>query len=227
MKKMLPVLVCLTAGLLVCFGTHSALAGDEGHMASLKIGSAAPDFTLTDTDGKTHTMSELTKAGKIVVLEWFNPQCPVCVRHAKEKTMVDLAKEFESQNVVFVAVDSSHYANKDEINKFRTENGITYPVLLDADGKVGKSYGAQTTPHMFIIDTKGNLAYQGAIDNNDKGNMKHDDANYVNYVTTALTSITKGETPTTTETKPYGCGVKYGKAEGKGGEEGHGGKSGH
>lgn len=174
-----------------------------------KVGQKAPDFTLTDLDGKTFTLSEATGSGKIVVLEWFNPECPVVVaHHEKHPTFKNMVSEFEGKDVVFVAINSTAAGKSGADKTLNAEKAkaweMNYPVLLDPEGKVGRLYGAKTTPHMFVIDKDGVLAYAGAIDNGSPA--KPGDTN---YVTQAVNELLAGQTVTTKETKPYGCGVKY------------------
>lgn len=191
--------------------TGTALAGDEKTASeAAKVGSPAPAFSLTDTTGKAVKLADLTKQGKIVVLEWFNPGCPVVKgKYEHGDIMNQTANEFSSKNVVWLRVNSTNPKHQD----FGKDKGvieswhITQPILLDSDGKVGKSYGAKTTPHMFIVDSKGILAYAGAIDNDSKGNTADDKK--VNYVKQALNEIIAGETVSTPTTQSYGCGVKY------------------
>jgi peroxiredoxin len=185
-----------------------ATAGPEGKQVA-KVGEKAPGFTLTDTDGKTHNLSDFQ--GKVVVLEWFNPECPFVVKHhAKNTTMIDLANEFVGDEVVWVAINSGAPGKQGaglELNKkMKSEWNISYPILLDESGQVGKMYGAKTTPHMYIIGKDGSLQYAGAIDNNPSATTLGD----VNFVRQALEEVLAGETVTTAETKPYGCSVKYG-----------------
>src|SRR5690606_9265468 len=152
----------------------SAVAGPEGksEMASkavAKVGEKAPAFTLTDTDGNTVNLSDFE--GKVVVLEWFNPECPYVVKHHEaNSTMADLANEFVSKDVVWVAINSGapgkHGAGLEASKAAKDKWDISYPILIDETGQVGKSYGAKTTPHMYIIDKDGTLKYAGAIDNN-------------------------------------------------------------
>ena len=184
--------------------------GQQATEAAAKIGEKAPDFTLEDTNGESHTLSQYTADGKIVVLEWFNPTCPYVVRHhEKATTMKDLASDFEDKGVVWLAINSTNEGHPsfgkdaEAIKKWK----IDYPVLLDAPGKVGKMYGAKTTPHMYIIDTDGVLRYMGAIDNDARGRKSPSDT--VNYVRQALEEIKAGETVSESETRAYGCGVKY------------------
>lgn len=183
--------------------------GDKAKGDKAKIGEKAPNFTLTDINGKTFTLADATKDGKIVVLEWFNPECPVVVKHhASNPTFKNLAAEFAGKEVVMVAINSgapgNQGAGKDLNVKAAKDFGMAYPILLDESGKVGKQYGAKTTPHMFVIDKNGTLAYAGAIDDKSKKPGE------VNYVSQAVNELLAGQTVTTAETQAYGCSVKYG-----------------
>jgi peroxiredoxin len=184
-------------------------AGDHSHSHAV-IGHAAPDFTLTDADGKSHTLSEYAADGKIVVLEWFNPTCPFVVRHyEKYTTMEDLYGEFSEKEIVFLSINSAHeghatYGHDAETSK---KWGKHAPVLIDANGNVGHTYGAKTTPHMFIIDAEGVLVYNGAIDD-DRGDSKPEESK-TNFVRRALNEMLAGEPVSESKTKSYGCSVKY------------------
>ena len=190
--------------------TSTAVAGHGGDHA--KLGEKAPDFTLQDFDGNSHTLSSYVEDGKTVVLEWFNPACPYAVMHYdKQTTMNDLAGEYGSKNVVWLSVNSSNelHPGHTKTAEMAKEWGINHPVLDDADGKVGTMYGAKTTPHMFIINKDGVLVYDGAIDNDRRGNLSGNEK--VNYVANALEELSMGKTVSVSSTKPYGCSVKYAK----------------
>lgn len=183
---------------------------DAPAIGAVKIGSPAPDFSLKDSDGTMHKLSDYTKQGKIVVLEWFNPECPFIKLHfEKQTTMVDMYNHYKNKNVVVLAIDSTNSGNpnfgKDGAAKKNWK--IDFPILVDADGKVGKMYGAKTTPHMFVIDKHGNLAYQGAIDNDPKNEKTAKEKH--NYVRAALDQLIAGKKVSEPETKSYGCSVKY------------------
>jgi peroxiredoxin len=185
-------------------------ADDSKKAAKLDIGSAAPDFTLTDTEGKEHKLSDLTKAGKTVVLQWFNPGCPFVVKHyGEKKTFNDLAAKWKDKDVVFIAINSGaegkEGAGKDASAKAKADWKIEYPILIDSKGVVGKAYGAKRTPEMFVIGKDGTIKYHGAIDNDDKA----DKPGTTNYVDAALSDLAAGKPVTTATTKPYGCSVKY------------------
>jgi peroxiredoxin len=173
-------------------------------LAELAVGQAAPDFKLKDLDGREVSLSAFK--GKTVVLEWINPNCPFSRAHSDKKTMSATAAKHA--DAVWLGINSTNTTHRDylapaEHKKFNTEKGITYPVLLDSSGEVGRAYGAATTPHMFVIDGGGKLAYVGAIDDSSRGTAK------VNYVDSALGAIASGKTPEPAATKSYGCSVKY------------------
>ena len=173
-----------------------------------KIGQPAPAFTLQDQDGKTVNLADYK--GKIVVLEWFNPGCPYVQRHYKQdvNTMNNLYDKWSAKDVVWLSINTTK-GNTSGSNKQSADKwNIKHPVLSDADTSVAKAYGAKTTPHMFIIDKQGNLAYAGGIDNDREGDKTGDK---VNYVDKALSELTAGQTVTEAETESYGCGVKYAK----------------
>lgn len=172
----------------------------------------APNFTLTDSNGQKHSLSDYK--GKFVVLEWFNPDCPFVKKHYNSGNMQKLQKEYTTKGVVWLSIDSSasgkegYYPAKG-LNKFMTEKGgSTTAIFTDSDGKVGHLYGAQTTPHMFVIDPKGILIYQGAIDDTPSADPA-DVKTAKNYVSAALDAAFDAKPVTMSDTKSYGCSVKY------------------
>jgi peroxiredoxin len=190
-------------GLLVCSLAVLTRAEDK---AKAKIGEAAPQFSLQNQDGKTVNLSDY--AGKIVVLEWVNPNCPFVQRHYTAKTFQTLVDEFGGKGVAWLAINTTHDATNAFNKEWITKNNLTYQILNDSDGVVGRAYGAKTTPEMYIIGKDGKLLYMGGIDNDqagDKGAAK------VNYVQKALGEILAGQPVSTPETESYGCSVKYSK----------------
>ena len=184
-------------------GEHSH---DGDSAAKAQVGQPAPDFTLMDQDGKPVSLAD--HKGKVVVIEQFNDQCPFVVKFYKNGDMNRLADEAEGMDVVWLAVDSSNFTSVEENKAISEEWSIDRPLLDDSDGTVGKSYGAKTTPHMFVIDAEGVLRYAGAIDSipsTDSSDIEKAD----NYVMAAVEAVKAGETPSPAETKPYGCSVKY------------------
>jgi peroxiredoxin len=171
---------------------------------SASIGASAPAFSLQDQDGKTVSLSDF--AGKIVVLEWVNPQCPFVQRHYAAKTMITLANNYAGKGVVWIAINSTHTADNAENKSWVSQNSLSYPILNDSNGAVGKAYGSKSTPDMFIIDQSGKLVYEGAIDNDPDGDKGTD---RINYVAKALDEILACKSVSTPQTKSYGCSVKY------------------
>jgi peroxiredoxin len=179
---------------------------------AVETGGKAPNFTLSDSTGKTHSLSDYK--GKIVVLEWTNPGCPFVKKHYNTNNMQMLQKTYTGKGVIWFSMASSAkgkegYLTADEWNK-RISDSVSSPtaVLLDESGSVGKKYGAKTTPHMFIINGEGKLVYQGAID--DKPTYEKDDVPLAkNYVKAALDEMLAGKPVTTATTESYGCSVKY------------------
>jgi len=169
----------------------------------------APDFTLTNYDGKEVKLADCQ--GKIVVLEWFSYECPFA-RYNYEKTTAvnDLVNKFKDKGVVFLAINSTGHQESTKNKEFAEQFKVSHPILNDSKGTVGKAYGAQTTPHTFIVDAKGNIVYSGSFDNAPLGKIP-EGAQYINYIDKALGELTAGKAVSTTETKPYGCSVKYGK----------------
>jgi peroxiredoxin len=181
---------------------------------SPNVGTAAPDFSATDTKGKTRSLADFK--GKYVVLEWFNPQCPFVQKHYGSGNMQKLQEEYTSKGVVWLSVDSSAPGAEGNLTPEQAEAKMkdwkTHQTafLLDNDGKVGRAYGAKNTPHMFIINPEGKLVYEGAIDNKPTANPS-DIASSTNYVKVALDESMSGKAVSTPNSRPYGCSVKYGK----------------
>jgi len=194
--------------------------GDKAE-AQAKVGEPAPQFKLHTASGEKVKLADLTKEEKVVVLEWFNPECPYVKKHyADMTTMNDLASKYAEKDVVWLRVNSSHHHDAEANAKWAEKWSIDRPILVDQDGKVGKMYGAKTTPHMYIIDAEGKLAYAGAIDSNRSHKPAKEGEEVVNYVDEALKALLAGEEVSTKQTKPYGCSVKYGKqARGASGAE--------
>lgn len=181
--------------------------------ASLEVGKPAPDFTLTDIAGQSHSLSSLK--GRTVVLEWVNPECPFVVKHYEKSTnMQDTQKAALADGVVWLQINSAAPGKQGDYDPaqakaWRERVGTQASAYLrDQNGKVGKLYGARTTPHLFIITPDGTLAYQGGIDSIRSANPG-DLAKATNYVKTALAELKTGKAVTNASTQPYGCSVKY------------------
>ncbi|MFH1371636.1 MAG: redoxin domain-containing protein [Planctomycetota bacterium] len=169
----------------------------------------APDFTLKNYDGTEAKLADYK--GKIVVLEWFSYECPFS-RYNYEKTSAvnALVNKYKDKDVIWLAINSTGHQETEKNKDFAEKNKISHPILDDSSGTTGKAYVAKTTPHIFIIDAEGNIAYNGALDNAPLGNPPKDEK-LVNFADKALDELTAGKTVSTPTTKPYGCSVKYGK----------------
>ena len=142
-----------------------------------------------------------------MVLEWLNFECPFVMYHYRQpNTMVKLANKYKDDNVVWLAVNSTSHTTPEANNDFAEKHKLRYLILDDRSGKVGHAYGAKTTPHMYVINARGNIVYAGAIDNSPMGKKKE---GVINYVDQALAELTSGKAVSTADTKPYGCSVKY------------------
>jgi peroxiredoxin len=178
-----------------------------------RVGQPAPDFTATDSHGKTVHLSEFK--GKPVVLEWHNQGCPFVQKHYRSGNMQRLQSSLTSDGAVWLTIISSAPGKQggvsaDDANAYVAEQKASpTDVLLDPDGAVGRLYGAKTTPHMFLVDAKGTLVYAGAIDDKPTTDVA-DVAGANNYVEAAYREVKAGKPVTTSATAPYGCSVKYG-----------------
>jgi peroxiredoxin len=183
-------------------------------MAEVTIGQPAPDHSFKDVNGVEHSIAGFK--GKTVVLEWTNPGCPFVKKYYDKGDMQRVQGEAKANpDLVWVAINSSadgkegSFASDEEAKKAVTEAGFKGDAYVrDNSGAFGKLYGAKTTPHMFVIDKDGNVAYAGAIDSI-KSADQADIAKADNHVLKALEALAKGEKPAVSSTEPYGCGVKY------------------
>ncbi|MBN1917878.1 MAG: thioredoxin family protein [Verrucomicrobia bacterium] len=186
--------------------------GDPQAAETAEVGKPAPDFTATDAQGNTHTLSSYR--GKYVVLEWFNAQCPFVRKYYDSGAMQELQQACGDKGVVWLTICSSakgkqgYYEGEALTNLIEKEKSNATSYLVDTDGTVGRRYAAKTTPHMFVISPEGLLLYAGAIDN--RPSVRPSDIEgAANYVVQALDAAMAGREIETTSTKSYGCSVKY------------------
>ncbi|MFZ1071975.1 MAG: redoxin domain-containing protein [Verrucomicrobiia bacterium] len=178
---------------------------------AVEIGKPAPDFTATDINGKTVRLSDYK--GKIVVLESYNSDCPYCHNQYQSGAMQALQRDLAAKGVVWLLVNSvnpnnfSHRTPEQARQEMAAQKMAVTAWIDDSSGAVGHLYDMKTTPHMFVIDKSGTLVYDGAIDN--RPDPFHDPAKAQNYVSAAVDELLGGKPVTVTETKPYGCSVKY------------------
>jgi len=217
MRQTLTSVLAVTTVLLTVACQGSPQASDD---APVEMGEAsllpmpadailAADFTLTDTAGEEHQLFEYLDANKTVVLEWFNPQCPVSRRyHTPERVMAAAYGELQGDDLVWLAINSGAPGKQghglDLNSQAITDWEIPYPVLIDESGDVGRAFGAKTTPHMYVIRPDRLIAYDGAIDDSGgRGEAAE------NLVVSAVTACRKGELPETGRSRAFGCSVKY------------------
>lgn len=180
--------------------------------ASPPVDQPAPGFTANTAEGKTISLDNLK--GKTVLLEWTNHECPFVKKHYDSGNMQGLQKDAAAKGIVWLQVISSAPGKQGQVDgataiKLNSARSATPAgVILDPEGKLGKLYGAQTTPHIFIIDAKGILVYKGGIDSLATAD-KADIAKAEPYVVNALSSLAAGRKIAANNTKPYGCSIKY------------------
>lgn len=196
--------------LTICFAAATAFAL-PAHAAT--VGAPAPQFTSSDSNGKTHRLSDY--AGKTVILEWNNNQCPYVGKHYNSGNMQKLQADATAQGIVWLAVISSapgtqgYVTAAEENDILKERNARPTAVLLDPSGTIGRAYDAKTTPNMYVIDASQTLVYQGAIDDkpsSDAASLQ----GAKNYVRQALAELKAGKPISEPQTTPYGCSVKYG-----------------
>lgn len=180
--------------------------------AAPEVGKPAPEFSGTDSNGKTHKLSDFK--GKIVVLEWNNPECPYVVKHYDSKNMQGMQAKYAGDDVVWLTINSGAEGKQGHLtgetaNAYIAQHGAKQTAyLLDPEGTIGKAYEAKTTPHMFVIDKEGKIAYMGAIDSDDSSKQEAIPA-ATNYVANAIDALKTDKPVEMASSKPYGCGVKY------------------
>jgi peroxiredoxin len=197
----------LFAGAALLAGLGMSLA-----QAAPSVGQPAPGFTLTDTAGKSVQLADFR--GRHVVLEWVNPGCPYVRKHYNSANMQGTQQEVTTQGVVWLAINSTETASADylppaELARWmQDQKAAATHTLMDVDGRVGKAYGARTTPHMYIVDPKGTLVYAGGIDSI-PSSRADDIKKAVNYVKQGVRQSLAGQPISDATTRPYGCSIKY------------------
>jgi len=206
MNKTWITLAATSAGLAASLAATPAFA-------QAVVGQLAPAFAaVPDTQGKPASLADFK--GKYVVLEWVNPGCPFVQKHYNSGNMPATQKSAEAKGVVWLSVnstarDASDYKSPADLNAWLQSKGATpTATLMDADGKLGKAYGARTTPHMYVIDPQGKLIYAGAIDSKASANPA-DIKTATNYITQALAEAQAGKAVSHPTSPAYGCSVKY------------------
>lgn len=180
--------------------------------AAPSVGQPAPDFTLKDASGKAVKLSDFR--GKLVVLEWTNPGCPYVRKHYDSGNMAATQQDAAAKGAVWLSINSTEKASSDYLEPaklvaWQKERKVQpTATLMDEEGSAGKAYGARTTPHMYIVDPQGRLAYAGGIDSVPSANPA-DIPKAVNYVKQAVGEAAAGKPVSQATTRPYGCSIKY------------------
>lgn len=203
MKSFIQLLLVGAASVALCAAAHAAPA----------VGQPAPDFTLTDINGKQHSLSSYK--GKTVVLEWVNPHCPIVMKHYEKSGNIPATqKAAVADGAVWLTINSGHAGAQgdfapEEVAAWSKKNNTAFTAYLrDQSGKVGKLYDARHTPTLFIVSPEGTLIYAGGIDDISSGNAA-DIARANNYVKAAFADLKAGKPVAKAVTKAYGCNVKY------------------
>jgi alkyl hydroperoxide reductase subunit AhpC len=197
---------------LAALAAAIALAAPAVH-AAVTIGQPAPPFTAQDTSGRSVSLSEFK--GRTVVLEWVNPGCPYVVKHYGSGNMQATQKAARDKGVVWLSVNTTATEHRDYLAPaamagwMAQQKAAASATLMDSDGRVGRAYGARTTPHLYIVDPAGTLVYAGGIDNKPSANPA-DIATAKNHVNAALAELLAGKPISEAQARPYGCSVKYG-----------------
>jgi peroxiredoxin len=197
---------------LLGIGMTAWASPGEAQLQDPEIGAPAPAFTLPDTDGNEHSLSDYQ--GQWVVLEWLNYGCPFVQKHYGSGNMQRLQAEYAEKGVAWFSVVSSApgkqgYYEPAEMNAMNQEHGnAAMAVLLDPEGNVGRAYGARTTPQMYVIDPDGVLLYNGAIDDKPTSRLEDIDGAH-SYLVQALEEAMAGQPVSVPTSQPYGCSVKY------------------
>lgn len=189
--------------------------GADGAAAQAVVGQAAPAFSAVDAHGKTVSLADFK--GKHVVLEWVNPGCPFVQKHYNSGNMPATQKAAVAQGVAWLAVSSTardayDYRPPQELAAWiKGKSGVPSATLIDSDGRIGRAYGARTTPHMYLIDPQGKLLYAGAIDSRPTASPA-DIAGATNYVSQAIGEALARKPVSQAATRAYGCSIKYADA---------------
>jgi peroxiredoxin len=221
-------MLSIAAGAVAALGLTAATLAVTTANAAVQTGKPAPAFQVADSNGKVHSLADYR--GKTVVLEWTNNECPFVVKHYETGNMQALQREAAKDGVVWLSVISSapgkqgHVAGAKANELTKARNAAPAAVLIDEAGVVGKAFGARTTPHMYVINAKGELVYQGGIDNDNRNpnavraslGAGVTPAAYAaevgkakNFVRAALADVKAGRAVATPVSTPYGCSVKY------------------
>jgi peroxiredoxin len=199
-------------------GMRAADAGLPPDAHELKIGDAAPDFSLQGVDGKPYSLANFKDADLLMVIFTSN-HCPYC--HAMEGRLAKLIADTKGRGLKVVAINPNHpdairidelgYSKYndtfDEMKLYAKEQGFTFPYLYDGDQQAtAKAYGCLATPHVFLFDRQRKLRYKGRFDDSrfpDPATVTSSDA------PNAVAALLAGKPVPVQVTRPQGCSTKW------------------
>jgi peroxiredoxin len=171
------------------------------HAADLEIGAKAPDFKAKGVDGKEISLAQ-AKGAKATVIAFTCNRCPVAI--AYEDRFIDFQKKYAGKDVKFIAINVNSSEDLQAMKQRVEEKGINYPYAYDQSGDSARAFGARVTPHVFVLDGEGKLAYQGSFDDKQDGPTKA-------HVENAVKALMEGKQPEVKSTRPFGCGIRPNK----------------
>lgn len=192
--------------------TAAAILVAAPALAAAVVGQPAPALTATDSQGRSQSLASLK--GKPVVIEWTNPDCPFVQKFYSGGDMQKLQAEARKQGVVWLTVNSGAPGKQGNLTpeqanaKMKAQGSNPSAYIPDPSGEIGRAFGAKTTPHMFVIDSKGIVAFAGGIDDQPTADPA-DIGKARNHVTAALGDLAAGKPVEVASSRPYGCSVKY------------------
>ena len=204
--RVLAIALCCAVGIV------ALSAGMQPAIAEVRVGAPAPAFTLTDSNGRHHSLADFK--GKTVVLEWTNHDCPFVRKHYRSNNMQALQKKWTGQGVAWLSVISSGpgregHVTPQQANQLTADRSAApSAVLLDPTGQAGRAYGARATPHMYVINREGALVYMGGIDDQPTARVE-DVKGAKNFIDAALSEIAQGKPVSVPTSRAYGCSIKY------------------
>jgi len=220
--RMIAAIVLVTLSVAMASGAQKAAKGGGESMPAdaqeLKIGDAAPDFSLPGIDGKTHRLADYRDV-KLLMIAFLANHCPDS--QASEGRIKQFVADMKGQSFALVAINPNHpdavsidelgYAKYgdsfDDMKKHAAEQGFNFPYLYDGETQAtAKAYGCLATPHIFLFDAERKLRYKGAFDDSrfaDPATVKSTDAR------NAVEALLAGKPVPVEVTKPHGCSTKW------------------
>ena len=170
--------------------------------ASLPIGATAPEFTLPDTDGRTHSLASLKGTSGTVII-FIATQCPYS--NAYNERMQKLADDYRARGINVVGINSNSTEPAAEVKQHAADNGLNFTILKDPGNQIADRYGAQVTPEAYLLDASGKLIYHGRIDNSRTGYLIT-----ASELSDAIEATLGGKPVEKTVAKAFGCSINRG-----------------